>query len=57
MKNQKNVEELELARLFEVEELEGRTEFVAWGAEGSGTYTPATGNFDYDITVTVGFKI
>lgn len=56
MKSQ-NEKELELARLFEVEELEARMEFSSWSAEGSGDYTPATGQGNADITVTGSFRI
>ena len=48
--------ELELARLFEVEELEDRMEFGSWApvVEGSGTYTPGVGT-EYDMTLGVAW--
>ena len=54
---QGNKKEMELTRLFEVEELEERMEFGRWEpvAEGSGTYTPGVGT-EYDLTVGVAWS-
>ena len=38
-----NAKELELARLFEVEELEERMEFGKWSGEASGGYSESQG--------------
>jgi hypothetical protein len=56
--------EIELAKGFEVEELEERMEFGSWSSdvevepvvEGGGTYTPASGELDYEVTVGVAIK-
>lgn len=58
--NKFQTNEIELAKAFQVEELEERIEFGSWSASADdtgGTYTPSTGNFSGEFNGTVTYTI